>query len=98
LFLRHHFEVAAPRWATTAPGLGDAYLRDQNGDIDKELVMRSCLVGSPDDHVKRIDELRALGVENVNLYLVDSGQSQTIRAYAQTVLPQLPGIAASASR
>jgi alkanesulfonate monooxygenase SsuD/methylene tetrahydromethanopterin reductase-like flavin-dependent oxidoreductase (luciferase family) len=91
-FLRHHFEVAARRWADAAPGLADAYLTDGNGEVDRNLVVRSCFVGPPDDHLERIEELRRLGVDNVNLYLVDSRHGETIRAYAEAVLPQVPGL------
>ncbi len=91
-FLRHHLEIAAPRWAAVAPGWAGAYLTDGAGEVDRDLVIRSCLVGSPDEHVERIEQLRSLGVDNINLYLVDSQHSETIQVYATTVMPNLAGL------
>ena len=65
-FLRHHLEVAAPRWAAVAPGWAGAYLTNGTGKVDRDLVIRSCLVGSPDEHLARIEDLRSLGVDNIN--------------------------------
>jgi alkanesulfonate monooxygenase SsuD/methylene tetrahydromethanopterin reductase-like flavin-dependent oxidoreductase (luciferase family) len=91
-FLRHHLAVAAPRWAAVAPGWAGAYLTDGAGEVHRDLVIRSCLVGSPDEHVERIEQLRCLGVDNINLYLVDSQHSETIKAYATSVMPNLAGL------
>lgn len=88
-FLRHHLVEAMAHWSDRAPGIADAYLADETPDNLRELTQRSCLIGSPDDHLDRVEELRGLGVEHVNLYLMDQGQAETIEAYGASILPHV---------
>jgi hypothetical protein len=55
--------------------------------VSDEIVDRFCLVGSADDHIKRLSELSALGVDQFALYLMHDGAAPTFAAYRQTVIP-----------
>jgi alkanesulfonate monooxygenase SsuD/methylene tetrahydromethanopterin reductase-like flavin-dependent oxidoreductase (luciferase family) len=88
-FLRHHFVEATKHWRDQASGLGDAYLAEESEAGLAELTKRSCLIGGPDDHLRRIESLQSLGVDNVNLYLVDRGQKETILEYGANILPHV---------
>jgi probable F420-dependent oxidoreductase len=54
--------------------------------VSDEIVDRFCLVGSADDHLKRLAELAALGVDQFALYLMHDGAAETFEAYRQTVV------------
>ncbi len=55
--------------------------------ITPEIVESFCVLGEPDDHVKKIKKLKAGGVTQFNIYL-DSGDEETIIAtYGEKVIP-----------
>jgi alkanesulfonate monooxygenase SsuD/methylene tetrahydromethanopterin reductase-like flavin-dependent oxidoreductase (luciferase family) len=90
-FLRHHLETVVRHWADELPrGYAEAYLAgDSEADLRAE-ASATCLIGDPADHLERIDALRMLGVDQVNLYLMDGGQDEVIAAYAADILPVVP--------
>jgi probable F420-dependent oxidoreductase len=55
--------------------------------VSDEIVDRFCLVGNADDHLKRLADLAALGVNQFALYLMHDGAAETFEAYRQTVVP-----------
>jgi probable F420-dependent oxidoreductase len=61
--------------------------------ITDEICDRFCLLGDADQHIARLRELEALGVKQVNLYLMTTGFEETMERYGGEVIPQFQGSA-----
>jgi probable F420-dependent oxidoreductase len=61
--------------------------------ITDEICDRFCLLGDADQHIARLRELEALGVKQVNLYLMTTGFEETMERYGGDVIPQFQGSA-----
>ncbi len=57
--------------------------------VSDEIVDRFCLVGPVDEHLRRLRELEALGVDQFAVYLQHDDKDATLRAYGEKVLPTL---------
>ena len=57
--------------------------------VPDEIVDRFCLLGPPDEQLRRLEELRALGVDQFAIYLQHDGKDSTLQAYGEHVIPQL---------
>ncbi|OLF07309.1 LLM class F420-dependent oxidoreductase [Actinophytocola xinjiangensis] len=57
--------------------------------VPDEIVERFCVLGEPADHVAKLKDLRALGVDQFAVYLQHDGIDQTLTAYGDTVVPAL---------
>jgi probable F420-dependent oxidoreductase len=57
--------------------------------VPDEVIDRFCLIGPPEAHVERLDELRALGVDQFALYLQHDDKDGTLRSYGEKVIPQV---------
>jgi len=55
--------------------------------VPDEIVDRFCILGTPDQHIERIEELRALGVDQFAVYLQHDGKAQTLEGYGETIIP-----------
>jgi len=55
--------------------------------VPDDIVDRFCLVGPPEAHVARLDELAALGVDQFALYLQHDAKDTTLTAYGERVIP-----------
>jgi probable F420-dependent oxidoreductase len=55
--------------------------------VPDEIVDRFCLLGPPERHVERIEELRSLGVDQFAVYLQHDGKEQTLQSYGEHVIP-----------
>ncbi|GAB3487237.1 LLM class F420-dependent oxidoreductase [Flexivirga lutea] len=55
--------------------------------VPDEIVDRFCVIGPPEEHVKRIEELRELGVDQFAVYLQHDDKEHTLAAYADRVMP-----------
>jgi len=53
------------------------------------IVDRFCILGPVEQHVRRLEELRALGVDQFAVYLQHDGKDETLQAYGEKVLPAL---------
>ncbi|PZT94793.1 MAG: TIGR03842 family LLM class F420-dependent oxidoreductase [Gordonia sp. (in: high G+C Gram-positive bacteria)] len=63
--------------------------------VPDEIIDRFCILGPPERHVERLEELHALGVDQFAVYLQHDGKDSTLDAYGETVIPALaPSIAA----
>src|SRR5215211_6153878 len=62
--------------------------------VPDEIVDRFCILGPVADHVARLNELAALGVDQFAVYLQHDGKDETLAAYGEQVIPavteQLP--------
>ncbi|MGW4248473.1 TIGR03842 family LLM class F420-dependent oxidoreductase [Nocardia sp. NPDC004722] len=57
--------------------------------VPDEIVDRFCLLGSPDEHLTRLRELEAMGVDQFAVYLQHDAKTSTLEAYGESVLPRL---------
>lgn len=55
--------------------------------VPDSIVDRFCLIGSVDEHVERLNELAALGVDQFALYLQHDAKDATLAAYGEKVIP-----------
>ena len=55
--------------------------------VQDDIVDRFCMIGPVDEHISRLDELRALGVDQFALYLQHGDNDATLAAYGQKVIP-----------
>lgn len=55
--------------------------------VPDEIVDRFCLVGTAAEHLEKLGELAALGVDQFSLYLMHDGAEQTFEAYRTEVIP-----------
>lgn len=83
-----------------------AYIRDRPDDQDHsrdefgaadaafvpdDVVDRFTIVGPPEEHVRRLRELSAAGVDQFNLYLMSGDEEAQLAAYGSSVIPALKG-------
>jgi alkanesulfonate monooxygenase SsuD/methylene tetrahydromethanopterin reductase-like flavin-dependent oxidoreductase (luciferase family) len=77
------------------------YLRDRADDhvrhaefetsdaafVSDDVVDRFTIVGPPEEHVRRLMELRDAGVDQFNLYLMSGDEEAQLDAYGSTIIP-----------
>jgi probable F420-dependent oxidoreductase len=57
--------------------------------VPDEIVDRFCILGPPDEHLRRLEELRGLGVDQFAIYLQHDGKDHTLLEYGEHVIPHL---------
>jgi probable F420-dependent oxidoreductase len=57
--------------------------------VPDEIVDRFCILGPPDEHLRRLRELRDLGVDQFAIYLQHDAKDSTLLAYGEHVIPHL---------
>jgi probable F420-dependent oxidoreductase len=57
--------------------------------VPDEIVDRFCVLGPVDEQVRRLDELRGLGVDQFAVYLQHDAKDETLQAYGEKVLPAI---------
>ncbi len=57
--------------------------------VPDEVIDRFCILGPPENHIARLEELRALGVDQFAIYLMHDDKDATLNAYGQKVIPAL---------
>jgi alkanesulfonate monooxygenase SsuD/methylene tetrahydromethanopterin reductase-like flavin-dependent oxidoreductase (luciferase family) len=65
------------------------------GFVGDEVTDRSCVLGSVDDHVRKLRELADAGVDQFNLYLMNGDEEQTLEVYGREIVPQLRSVPAA---
>ena len=50
---------------------------------------RFCVLGIVEDHVAKLTELKELGVDQFNVYLMHDAQEETLDAYGEEIIPAL---------
>ena len=55
--------------------------------VPDEIVDRFCIIGTPEEHVRRLEELKALGVHQFALYLQHDDKDHTLAQYGEKVIP-----------
>jgi alkanesulfonate monooxygenase SsuD/methylene tetrahydromethanopterin reductase-like flavin-dependent oxidoreductase (luciferase family) len=81
-----------------------AYVRDREGYnylhhaevgssnaqfVSDDVVDRFCIVGTVADHIRRLQELRSLGVTQFNIYLMCGEEEKTLEIYGREIIPKL---------
>ena len=77
---RHHAEVGS----------------DNARFVADEVADRFSIVGPPEEHVRRLIELREAGVDQFNLYLMNGDEEAQLDAYGSRVIPAVEQALASA--
>ncbi len=57
--------------------------------VPDEVVDRFCILGTPEDHIRRLTELKDLGVDQFAIYLQHDGKDETLAAYGEKILPAI---------
>jgi probable F420-dependent oxidoreductase len=57
--------------------------------VPDDVIDRFCILGPPEHHIERLEELKALGVHQFSIYLQHDGKEQTLEAYGETIIPAL---------
>ena len=57
--------------------------------VPDEIVDRFCVLGTVDDHVQKLNELKDLGVDQFNVYLMHDAMDETLDAYGGEIMPAL---------
>jgi probable F420-dependent oxidoreductase len=55
--------------------------------VPDEVVDRFCVLGPVETHLQRLEELRAIGVDQFALYLQHDDKEATLRAYGEKIIP-----------
>jgi probable F420-dependent oxidoreductase len=66
--------------------------RAENDHVDfvpDEIVERFCILGTAEEHIAKLERLRALGVTQFAGYLQHDDKEETLRVYGETVIPAL---------
>ncbi|MFB6719343.1 TIGR03842 family LLM class F420-dependent oxidoreductase [Kribbella sp. NPDC056345] len=58
--------------------------------VPDEVVDRFCILGPVENHLARLEELKALGVDQFAVYLQHDAKEQTLAAYAKDIIPAFP--------
>ena len=57
--------------------------------VPDEIVDRFCILGPPAEQIRRIEELRDLGVDQFAIYLQHDAKDHTLVEYGERVIPHL---------
>jgi len=66
--------------------------RAENDHVDfvtDEIVDRFCVLGTAEDHIAKLKQLKDIGVDHFAGYLMHDGKEETLRVYGETVIPAL---------
>lgn len=55
--------------------------------VPDEIIDRFCIIGPPEEQIRRLNELRDLGVHQFALYLQHDDKDRTLAAYGEKVIP-----------
>ncbi len=62
--------------------------------VSDEVIERFCLVGPIEDHLKKLDALRKVGVTQFNIYLMCGDEEKTLDIYGREVVPHFADVGA----
>lgn len=60
-----------------------------------EVTDRFCVLGQPEDHVRKLRELAAAGVDQFNVYLMNGDEEEMLDVYARDIIPALRNVEAT---
>jgi alkanesulfonate monooxygenase SsuD/methylene tetrahydromethanopterin reductase-like flavin-dependent oxidoreductase (luciferase family) len=62
--------------------------------VADETCERFCVLGTAEQHVEKLRRLEAAGVDQWNIYLMTSGQEETLAVYGEEIIPRFRAAAA----
>ncbi len=62
---------------------------DHTDFVPDEIIDRFCILGTEAQHIERLQELEALGVNQFAIYLMHDQKDETLNAYGQRIIPHL---------
>ena len=88
---------AVPKALTEYIGGREGYDYEQHGQVGNvhtafvpdEIVDRFCILGRAEEHVRRLEELKALGVHQFAVYLQHDAKDETLQEYGEKVIPAI---------
>ncbi len=63
--------------------------------VADEVVDRFCVIGSVDDHRRKLAELSDAGVDQFNIYLMNGDEEDVLEVYRREIIPQAMGLTAA---
>jgi probable F420-dependent oxidoreductase len=60
---------------------------DNAGFVSDEVVDRFCVLGEPEEHIARLQELADAGVDQFNIYLMNGDEEAQLEAYGRDIIP-----------
>jgi probable F420-dependent oxidoreductase len=66
------------------------------GFVGDEVTDRFCVLGSVEDHVAKLQELAAAGVDQFNIYLMNGDEEAVLEVYGREIIPATRGLVAGA--
>jgi probable F420-dependent oxidoreductase len=57
--------------------------------VPDDIVDRFCVLGTGEDHIEKLTELKDLGVDQFNVYLMHDAMDGTLDAYGKEIMPAL---------
>ena len=57
--------------------------------VPDEIIDRFCILGPVEEHVRRLEELKRLGVHQFAVYLQHDAKDETLQAYGEKVIPAI---------
>ena len=64
--------------------------------VGDEVTDRFCVLGEAAEHVEKLHELAAAGVDQFNLYLMNGDEEEQLERYGREIVPRAASLAASA--
>jgi probable F420-dependent oxidoreductase len=76
--------------------LHHAEVGSDNADfVTDEVVDRFTVIGSVDDHLRKLEVLAEAGVDQFNIYLMNGDEEETLDIYRREIIPAATGLAAA---
>jgi probable F420-dependent oxidoreductase len=57
--------------------------------VPDEIVDRFCILGSAEDHIAKLQQLKDIGVDQFAGYLQHDNKEETLRVYGETIIPAM---------
>lgn len=57
--------------------------------VPDEIIDKFCILGNEEQHIARLQELKALGVDQFAIYLMHDQKDETLNAYGQRIIPHI---------
>jgi probable F420-dependent oxidoreductase len=57
--------------------------------VPDEIIDRFCILGNADEHIRRLKELKEMGVDQFAVYLQHDGKEETLEAYGEKIIPAI---------
>lgn len=57
--------------------------------VPDDVIDRFCILGTPEEHIRQLEELQGLGVDQFGIYLMHDDQEGTLEAYGREIIPAL---------